>query len=427
MSLALRSGRRGLRPRRSADFVWGFVTQVCSSGTNFGLTLLAARLLGPAGLGVVFIGFAAYQLVQGLQRAILTQPLIAHAAARDDLERRRLAGSALTVVVATGVTASGGFAVAGLIAGGDTGRGLVLFAPWLVAALLQEFWKAVLFQEGRARAGAISDATRFLVMVAAVPVVAAMRTDTAVVGVWGVASVIGFIAGAASLRPRLGPAREALVWLRGDAWLLGRWLGAREVVYQVATYSTILILVAVIGSKDLGGLRAAESLFSPFSFIAAAFLLPALPALSRAVVKSRERALRLTLRISATAVLLGALYLVSMIFFGAWLLEHLFGQSFSPYRELIWPFAVSQLLYAGSFAFTILLTAERRGRELFVVGVVGGFATISLATVFAGFGGVLGAAWGLTFASAVLSALVIAFAINAPSKQGTSSGSPVSS
>ena len=158
------------------SFVWGLVTQVFSSGANFGLTVIAARLLGPAGLGVVFIGFAAYQLVLGLQRAIVTQPLVAEASARRAAERRRLAGYGATAVLASGLAASVGFATAGLIVGGDIGRGLLVFAPWIVPALLQEFWKALLFQEGRGRPAAMSDGARVAGDDQATPVAATAST-----------------------------------------------------------------------------------------------------------------------------------------------------------------------------------------------------------------------------------------------------------
>ena len=74
----------------------GLVAQVFSSPTNFALTVVAGRLLGPAGLGVVVVGFSVYQLVAGLQRAIVMQPIVADAAPRGATERRWLADSGLS-------------------------------------------------------------------------------------------------------------------------------------------------------------------------------------------------------------------------------------------------------------------------------------------------------------------------------------------
>src|ERR687897_566004 len=85
------------------NFVWGFVGQGCSSATNFGLSVMAGQLLGPRGLGIVFIGFVAYQLVLGLQRAVVTQPLIAQTAPLAALHRLPPSYSGLTVTLATGL------------------------------------------------------------------------------------------------------------------------------------------------------------------------------------------------------------------------------------------------------------------------------------------------------------------------------------
>jgi O-antigen/teichoic acid export membrane protein len=380
------------------------------------LTILAAHILGPSGVGVIFIGFAGYQLVLGLERAIVTQPLIADAAARTDSERRRLVGYGFSTTLVSGLALSAGFLVAGRLANNDTGRGLVLFAPWVVAALLFEFWKAVLFQERRARGAAMSDVVRMLVVIGAIPIAAKAGTGSAVVGAWGVGAAAGLVVGALVLRPPIGRVWQALAWFRGDGWLLGRWLGAREAVYQVSAFLTVIILARVIGSSDLGGLRAAESLFSPFSLIAAAFLLPALPALSRALTESRELARGLAIRISVFAGIFGFGYLVLMIFAGPWLFTNLFGASFDRYDDLIWPFAASQLFSAGSFAFGVLLIAEKRGGELLGTGIVGGFATLACATIGAWFHGVLGAAWGLTAATVVASALVVVLGSISPTR-----------
>jgi O-antigen/teichoic acid export membrane protein len=295
-----------------------------------------------------------------------------------------------------------------LTVGGDPGRAFLLFAPWVTGALVQEYWKAILFQEGHGGTAALTDATRLAIMALALPVTLDHRSDYVIVGAWGLGAIAGFGVGTVKLRARLGRIIEAFMLLRGETLVLGRWLGAREVVYQLATYVTVLILAAVIGSEDLGGLRSAEALFSPFSLIAAAFALPALPALSRELTSSRDAAQRLTIRISVVAALLGVAYFIVMVWIGGWLLVHLFGSSFSSFRGLIWPMAVAQLFYVGSFAFTALLIVEKRGAELFVAGAVGAAATVGLTTALASSYGVTGAAWGLAAAAGAASVLVVA-------------------
>jgi O-antigen/teichoic acid export membrane protein len=395
-----RSGIRG-------NFAWAFVGQVFSSATNFALTLGAARLLGPSGLGVVVIGYAAYQLIAGLARAVLTQPVIAYAAPLPAAERRWFASVCMTIVAAVGIVASLGMAGIGIVVGGSVGRGLLIFAPWVLGSLLQEFWKAILFQEGRGRAAAASDAARFCTLAVTLPVALTWKHDYVVVSAWGLGALAGLLVaiGTYRLRPeRVGAAMAA--W-RSRASKLGRWLGAREVVYQVFTYATTLTLALILGTRDLGGLRAAEALFSPFSLIAAALVLPALPALSRAAAVSHATAKGLAFRVGTLATAAGLAYIVPMLFVGDWLLSHLFGRSFAPFAGLVWPMASAQVFSAAGFSFTVLLAAERRGRESFVAGLVSAAASFGSAIALAATSGVTGAAWGMSAGSAVGSATVI--------------------
>lgn len=389
------------------DFAWGFVAQVFSSATNFGLALMAGRLLGPAGLGIVVIGFGGYHLMAGLQRALVTQPIVAHAAPLSADERRKFAEAGLTIVGGSGVVAMLVVGVIGVGVGGSVGRALLIFAPWLVVALLQEFWKTVLFQEGSGAAGAASDCVRLGAMVLIIPVILAWKHDYVVVGAWGLASAAGLAVAIASFPMRPRAMRVSVDLWRRHASKLGRWLGAREVIYQMLTYATVVALALIIGTHDLGGLRSAEALFSPWSLIAAALVLPALPALSRAAAVSQQHSNHLAVRISLAATALGLAYFALMALVGPWLLVHLFGGDFSSFEDLVWPMGVGQVCYSASFAFNLLLAAEGRGPATFVAGGVWAFATFACTAGLAAAYGVTGAAWGMAAGAAIGSMFVV--------------------
>src|SRR3954447_26452611 len=106
------SGVVGLR-RMAAQFAgnappfgYGLLAQTFSAATNFGLTVIAGHVLGASGLGTVLIGFAAYVLLLGFVRALLTEPLITSSAGRDPAERAFSARSALTIVLVTSVASA---------------------------------------------------------------------------------------------------------------------------------------------------------------------------------------------------------------------------------------------------------------------------------------------------------------------------------
>src|SRR6185312_11615208 len=133
------------------------------------------------------------------------------------------------------------------------------------------------------------------------PIAFTWKNDYVVVGAWGLSAAAGLLVAIAFYRVRPEALAVAIDAWRSRASKLGRWLGAREVGYQIFTYATILSLALILGTSDLGGLRSAEALFSPFSLIAAALVLPALPALSRAAAESHATARTLAFRVGALA------------------------------------------------------------------------------------------------------------------------------
>jgi O-antigen/teichoic acid export membrane protein len=392
-----------MRTRRV--FVWAFIGQVFSSASNFSLAVMAGRLVGPAGLGVVVIGYAAYQLAAGLARAVVLQPLVADASPLPSQERSIVSRAGATLTATTGTAVMIVMAAVGATVPGTVGKALLIFAPWVLVGLLQEFWKTILFQEGRGAAGAATDLVRFATMLVALPLALGRHSDALVVLVWGLGSAVGLLVAVATLRLiPMSLRRATKVWW-GRGWHLGRWLGTREVLYQTFTYATVLVLAYIIGRKDLGGLRSAEALFSPFSLIAAALVLPALPALSRA--KSPYDARRLAFRITAFAVAFALSYLVVMGLIGPSLLVRLFGGAFATFTGLVWPMGVAQVFQAAGSPFTILLAAEKRGRDTFVAGLVGAAATLGSAVGMADAFGVSGAAWGMAIGAAISTGTVM--------------------
>ena len=393
------------------EFAWGLVAQAFSSATNFGLTLLAGRLLGPSGLGTVVIGFGALQLVAALIRALVTQPIIAYGAPLSRQPRRQLIEAGLSIVACSGILMTLAVGALGIALGGSVGRAFVIFTPWIAVALLQEYWKAALFQEALGVVGALSEGVRGATMILLIPAALAWRDDAVAVGAWGVGTTAGLIVAVAFLPLRTRALRESALLWRRHAGELGRWLGAREVVYQILTYATIVTLAFVIGTRDLGGLRSAEALFSPFSLIAAALVFPALPALSRAAALSAATATRLAAKISVVATAFGLVYFALMALLGPWLLVTLFGHSFSTFTDLVWPMAVSQISFAAAASFNLQFSAENRGSESFAAGVVWSLTIFLAAVALGALFGVAGAAWGMALGAFIGSAFVLLLTI----------------
>ena len=392
-------------------FAAGVATQGLASATNLSLSILAGQAAGPSGLGTVYVGFAAYAAMFGLQRAFFTTPLIARTSAVEPGERGHATSAALTLVLMSAVLGAAVFLIVGWTIGGSLGTGLVLFGPWLVPALLQQFWRPVFFRDDRTRRAVVNELAWFAAIVAIAPFALAAESERVVVVAWGIGSVAAAALSWSVTRQRLVTPRAAVRWWRAEASAFGSWLAVQETVFICAGYATVIVLAGVLGSSDLGGLRAAESIFAPISLVAPAIVLPGLPALARARARSGDEALRLAVRMSGAAVLVTALYLGLMVVLSEDILGWVFGSEFSDYDYLVWPMGVWQLVATSALGFGILLQAQQRGKALLTAGVVGSLSGLFFISVLATAFGARGAAWGYAASAALSAAATLGFAL----------------
>ena len=393
--------------KRGRAFGWGFVSQGCSSATNFLLTLLAGRIGGPSGLGTVFLGFSAYLIILGLQRRLLSEPLVSLTAAAPGSDQARVGALGISAIIGSSVIAALGVAIAGVVIPGFVGDGLLLMAPWLAPALVQDVWRHLLFRDRRASAAAANDAVWLVVMIAAVPFAVSVRTDEAVMAAWGVGAVAAALIGFAQMRLRPAGPTAAWRWWWTDAWPFGRWNASAGIVSNVGSNATAFVVSGIIGSAALGGIRAAQSIFAPLTLVIPAIALPGLPSMGRALARSRHEAKHLALVFTAAALGATSLYLIAIALGGWRLLPALFGAEFLAYRVLIWPIAVAQLGTALGLGAQLLVKAQRRGRALLVARAWAAGIGLVLVIILAWRRGVEGAAWGSAAGAIVASALLI--------------------
>lgn len=412
-----------MRPNPNRNRIaWGFVDQGFSSATNFGLAILAGRLLGPQGFGTVVVGFTFYLVALGFQRSLVNDPLVAVSAALGEEERRAQARHALTLALAGALLSTGATIVLGAALPGSSARGLLYIAPWLAAALIQDVCRAILFRDHRGRAAAVNDGTWLIAMIVALPVALRYSSAWTVVGVWGIGAVIAALLGVVQIG--LVPARltPSLDWWWKKAAGLGRWLGAGSIVYTLGAHASTFILAWVLGATALGGLRATSTAFGPLSLVIPALALPGLPMITRAHAESRHEASRIAWRLGLTATVVTTAY--SAVFLvKPDLLPVIFGASFSGFERLVLPIALAQIVGASTVGFGLLLRAEGRGRALFACLVAYSAATLSLTTAFAIAWGVVGAAWA-GVASAAISCVAIAIATFGRRRWVTRVGAP---
>jgi O-antigen/teichoic acid export membrane protein len=401
--------RRILTGRRRTVF-WGFVDQGFSSVTNFGLSVLAGRLLGPSGLGVVFLSFSTYLIVLLLQRSLVSETLLAITSALDPQRRARTASLGLTLSLLGGGGATIAVLAFGLLLPGTDGAAFLLVAPWLVGALLQDYWRNLLFRERRPSAAAANDGAWLLVMVLAFPVAWIFKSEWAVMTVWGLGACGGAVLGFVQTRTAPSPVRDAWRWWRKEAWPFGRWNAAASVVLNVGSNAAAFLLAGILGARDLGGYRAVVSLFAPLSLIGPAISLPGLPAVARAYAVSFHRARALATQLSGIAVAASLMFFTVLLLGGWRLLPLLFGASFEPYRDLVPAIAVSQVFSAVGVGYPLLLKVQQRGPFLLFSRLAVTIVGLGIVAASAVEYGLIGVAWG-TAVVALISSLTLVWGV----------------
>lgn len=400
------------------ELFWGGVSQGASSVSNFGLSLVAARALGPEGLGVVFVGFSVYLVALGLQRALISEPLIAISTRLDGGDRLSAQRSALTVLIVSLLPAGVLIVGVGLALPNQVGSGLVLIAPWIVPSLLQDFWRSVLFQEKRGRAGAVNDLTWVAVMAVCVPFALATGEMWAVLAAWGLGATAGALLGFFQIKIRWIDVLSAWQWWRTKAWAMGRWLGLESVTHAAMSQGLVFVLVFLLGPGPLGGLRAVQTVYAPLSLIGSAITLPALPEVTRRLGDSVVSARQYAARIGGVAGVLTGGYISLTVLGGSDLLTTVFGSDFSRFENLVWPVGASQLVGAAFLGFPILLKGMQWSRALLTTTLIGSVITLVGSTTLALAAGILGAAWGIAIGAGVRSILNVFFVSRAKGFNG---------
>ena len=354
------------------------------------------------------MGYAAFLIVLGLERSLIVNPLLARVSASSTTPEQALR-AALSMTLAMGCVAVFVAISVGLLTTGPLARGLLVFAPWMVPALLQALLRAWLYREKRGRTAAVSNAVWLVVLIGAVA--AGLReSDAAVVAAWGLggcAALVVVVAGTRNVglvRPR-----AAAAWFVGEAAAVGGWLAGSSIVYSAAAYARVAGISSILGTAALGGLRAVETAFAPVSLVGPALMNPGLPMMRDVVERRPSDAWNLALKLSGLSFGLVGAYVVAVTL-GQDLVFLVFGETFRAYQSLIIPVALGQVVLGASAGFTILLIAARRMREIALVVLVQSSLTLVLGLSLALATGLEGAAWGFAVAEVPSLAVLIALA-----------------
>ncbi|HEX6207136.1 MAG TPA: hypothetical protein VF058_02145 [Actinomycetota bacterium] len=375
--------------------------QALSSLTNFVIGFLAARGLSQSEFGAFAVVFAVFLIGLGVTRAINSEPfVIRYSAVSADRWRH---GATWATGTALAVGALGGVAclVAGIIAGGALGSGLVAVGVALPGLMLQDTWRFTFFAARRGRSAFTNDAAWVLALAAGVALLAVADS-------WSVGSLVLAWGGAGTLAGVIGILQAGVVptpnrsldWLRDQRDLAPRFLGEFTVTTLVSQI-TVFGLGILAGLADVGALRAGTLLLGPLNVLFLGVGIVAVPEGVRALVSAKEKLLRVCRRLSITLASFALAFGTAM-----WLLPDRIGvalirENWHAGHSVIIPLtlvvAFSGILLGAGIGLRSLAAAKLSFRARLLV------APISLVAGLGGavLAGAVGAAWGMAFAFVV--------------------------
>lgn len=373
-------------------YVWGLLDQSVSSATNLALTLVAARAVGPRGLGVVAVSFGAYVLVVTVAGALVGEPLVVRSSAAPAGQRRVETRAAAEVTLVIALVAASVCAGLGVVLDGAVGLGLGALAVWLPGLLLQQLCRLCLFRDGRGSAALATDLAWASSMALLCVALLASPSPVRVVAAWGGGASLAALLGAYQLRLGWGRA-QGVSWFARSAWKLGSWSSAARVGHSIGYDLVLVVLPALVGAASAGAYRVALTVAAPTTLLGPAVTLPGLPALAALASSDLQAAQRRAAALSAAIAVPTGLYVTTVLFAAQPLLTWLFGPRFGIAAPLVPPVAVWALAVAAGSGSFLLLKAQRRVRALFTVRAAQGVATFVAALLFAPTSGVSGVAW----------------------------------
>lgn len=383
---------------------WGLLDQVLSSASNFIVTIIAARSLTAAGFGAFALAMVVVMVTVFVARGLASDPLATRHAGHDDVTQRRAGRAGSSTAVLSALVVAVLAAVAGLLAGGALGRVLLVMAACLPGITLQDYLRYVLIVRGRARDTFLNDLFWFVVQFPLMAAALAVGGDAALLlAAWGVAGTLAAGLGLWQAGTGLGALELVRPWLREhrDLW---PFFVLDNLVYQATNLVVVVVISVATSLADVGGFRAAMTVYAPLAIIGRGIVGVAVPELARRRDDplAVERASLVVGGVLAPMALVWAVVASSLP--DSWG-RAAFGASWALAEPLVLLAGVS--VAAGQFAVgtAVGIRALGAGRQgLLARAVVSGLALVAAAV-----GGVLDGAYGV----------MVALALTAPAQVAT--------
>jgi len=392
---SLRTGR-GLRIGRllGSRAAGSVLDETLSSLQNFVILFAALRYLSVNDLGRFTLAYTGTLLVESALKSLVLEPLAIRFSAADESTLRHAGRSCVGAALVVGAAwAAGSGALALAVPASE--RSTVVTAGLIVPALMvQEAWRVYFFTAGRVWRAVVNDGMCLLGTLALVAVwiiSGGETTPTILLGLWGVGTALGAIAG--MVQSRIVPAPfQGVRWTR-EHWRLGSRLAGGTSIEQLSGRISLGLIGTIAGTVALGQFAAARTVLTPATTAVASTVNFAVPEAARLRAR-RDR--RLGLFIVGLSIVLGGVVcaLTALIYVTPDAVGHVIaGSNWDLAKVLLLPVALSGVALAARQGARVGLRIREDSPAIFRLSVATGLLVVAGTTAGAALGGANGAAW----------------------------------
>lgn len=382
---------------------WGLADQAVIAAANAGNGLLATVFLPPAEAGIVLVCLATVYVAMGLNRAFIGDVLLAQASRFEGPTRRRMHTDAIATACCTGTAVAVVLALLWLLWPGRLLDPLIYVVPFIPALFAHDTARYSYQSQLRQRSAFVIDIAWVAVqggLVGVGAVLGALSGSWLLVA-WGLGACTGAVV--YLLRGGIVPWRGRPVRWLAHTRKLSVWFTGSAVIGQAQIQLIALLIPSVLGAAAFAGLRLAQLvILQPIQNLVLASMGLLVPRTSTLTEAGNIEGLRnQTKKVVVIALGLAVVLLTVVTLAAEPVLSWYQGGAYAEVAPLAWPVGIQAGIYLLQIPFTAMVRGMRQGKLVFLQYAV--FTVTSLLGVgigATGFG-LTGAAWGLTFGSAV--------------------------
>lgn len=289
--------------------------QAVVSGGNFIQVVLLVRMLGVENFGFFSILYLVVLFFASIAQASINSPMMSIAPKLTQKRRRAFYGSCmvLSIMLPLLFIALSSLAIPFItLPQGINKNDIVLyFFLFALTHSLNEFFRRLLFSDGKAKMGLTIDIVRYSVSLVALYIVGKELNVTTVLLILALANTVSIATAIASSLNITTSLKELIVSMR-RIFQSGKWLGAASTLHFFTEYFFVLVSGYLLGMAEVGAMRAAQNLIGVLNPILMALenFIP-----TNATRKYLENGLKgLNNYLKRMAIIIGAFYILIVLF-----------------------------------------------------------------------------------------------------------------